>query len=46
MSFTSKGMNDILVAGCQGEMFKVDVDKGKITQTVSYDLSTGSASCI
>jgi PAB-dependent poly(A)-specific ribonuclease subunit 2 len=35
MNFTSKGTREILVAGCQETMFKVDVDKGTITATVS-----------
>ena len=35
MNFTSKGTREILVAGCQDRMFKVDVDKGAITETAS-----------
>ena len=35
MNFTSKGTREILVAGCQDRMFKVDVEKGVITETVS-----------
>jgi PAB-dependent poly(A)-specific ribonuclease subunit 2 len=39
MNFTSKGTREILVAGCQDTMFKVDVGKGTITATVSrYDM--------
>jgi PAB-dependent poly(A)-specific ribonuclease subunit 2 len=34
MNFTSKGTREILVAGCQNQMFKVDVEKGIITHTV------------
>jgi PAB-dependent poly(A)-specific ribonuclease subunit 2 len=34
MNFTSKGTREILVAGCQDRMFKVDVEKGAITETV------------
>jgi len=34
MNFTSKGTREILVAGCQAQMFKVDVEKGIITHTV------------
>jgi hypothetical protein len=34
MNFTSKGTREILVAGCQDKMFKVDVDKGTVTDTV------------
>jgi len=35
MNFTSKGTREILVAGCQDRMFKVDVEKGAIIETVS-----------
>ena len=38
MSFTSKGTNEILVAGCQEQMYKLDVEKGVILQTVSPPL--------
>jgi PAB-dependent poly(A)-specific ribonuclease subunit 2 len=34
MNFTSKGTREILVAGCQEQMFKVDVEKGTVTDTV------------
>ncbi|KAL1594781.1 poly(A)-specific ribonuclease [Nothophoma quercina] len=34
MNFTSKGTREILVAGCQNRMFKVDVEKGAITETL------------
>ncbi|KAF2110710.1 ubiquitin carboxyl-terminal hydrolase-domain-containing protein [Lophiotrema nucula] len=34
MNFTSKGTREILVAGCQDSMFKIDVDKGTITDTL------------
>ena len=34
MNFTSKGTREILVAGCQDKMFKVDVEKGTIVETV------------
>ena len=34
MNFTSKGTREILVAGCQEKMFKVDVEKGIVTDTV------------
>jgi hypothetical protein len=34
MSYTSKGTHELLVAGNQNTMFKIDVDKGEITQTV------------
>jgi PAB-dependent poly(A)-specific ribonuclease subunit 2 len=35
MNFTSKGTREILIAGCQDEMFRVDVEKGTIIDTVS-----------
>lgn len=38
MNFTSKGTREILVAGCQDSMFKIDVEKGTITDTVSLQL--------
>ncbi|KAF1965711.1 PAB-dependent poly(A)-specific ribonuclease subunit PAN2 [Bimuria novae-zelandiae CBS 107.79] len=38
MNFTSKGTREILVAGCQEKMFKVDVDKGAIVE----DLATNA----
>jgi PAB-dependent poly(A)-specific ribonuclease subunit 2 len=34
MNFTSKGTREIVVAGCQGSMFKVDVEKGTVTDSV------------
>lgn len=34
MSFTSKNANEVLVAGQQDTMFKVDLEKGTITETV------------
>ncbi|KAH7384588.1 PAB-dependent poly(A)-specific ribonuclease subunit PAN2 [Pyrenochaeta sp. MPI-SDFR-AT-0127] len=34
MNFTSKGTREILIAGCQEQMFKVDVEKGIITDTL------------
>ncbi|KAL2354819.1 PAB-dependent poly(A)-specific ribonuclease subunit PAN2 [Cryomyces antarcticus] len=37
MSYTSKGTHEILVAGNQDTMFKVDVKKGIVTQTVSAE---------
>ena len=39
MSFTSKGQNEILLAGCQESMFKIEVEKGTINQTVRAILS-------
>lgn len=38
MNFTSKGTREILVAGCQEKMFKVDVEKGTIVETVRSTL--------
>lgn len=37
MNFTSKGTREILVAGCQDQMFKIDVEKGTITETLVAD---------
>jgi PAB-dependent poly(A)-specific ribonuclease subunit 2 len=34
MNFTSKGTREILIAGCQDHMFKVDVEKGAVTEKV------------
>ncbi|XTI82352.1 PAB-dependent poly(A)-specific ribonuclease subunit PAN2 [Cenococcum geophilum] len=34
VNFTSKGTREVLVAGCQDQMFKVDVEKGSITETL------------
>ncbi|KAF2802391.1 PAB-dependent poly(A)-specific ribonuclease subunit PAN2 [Mytilinidion resinicola] len=34
MNFTSKGTREVLVAGCQDHMFKVNVDKGIIVETI------------
>jgi hypothetical protein len=34
MNFTSKGTREILIAGCQEQMFKVDVEKGVVVDTV------------
>jgi hypothetical protein len=34
MSYTSKGTHELLVGGGQSTMFKVDVEKGEITQMV------------
>jgi len=43
MCFTSKGASEILVAGCQNVMLKIDVDKGEVLQTVmsSNNAQTG-----
>lgn len=34
MSYMSKGNAEILVAGCQDVMFKIDVEKGRIVEEV------------
>ena len=34
MSFAQKGNNEILVAGCQDTMFKINVEKGTVSQAV------------
>lgn len=34
MSFLGKDASEILVAGCQGVMYKIDVDKGVVVQSV------------
>jgi PAB-dependent poly(A)-specific ribonuclease subunit 2 len=34
MSFTTKGTNEVLVAGRQATMFRVNVEKGVVTETV------------
>jgi PAB-dependent poly(A)-specific ribonuclease subunit 2 len=35
MSFTAKGTHELVVAGGQDTMFKIDVEKGTVTQVVS-----------
>jgi len=40
MSFTSKGANELVVAGCQDTMFKIDVETGSITQTVRGSMNS------
>jgi len=37
MCFTLRGTSEVLVAGCQNQMFKVDVEKGLIIQTIPCD---------
>ena len=34
MSFLGKSSSEILVAGCQNIMFKIDIEQGRITQEV------------
>lgn len=36
MSFTSKGTNEIIVAGLQDHMFVVDVNKGEVVKRVRF----------
>ncbi|KAH7135765.1 PAB-dependent poly(A)-specific ribonuclease subunit PAN2 [Dendryphion nanum] len=37
MNFTSKGTREILVAGCQDNMFKIDVEKGIVSDTLAAE---------
>jgi len=34
MCFLSRGTAELLVTGCQGKMFKIDVEKGEVISTV------------
>jgi PAB-dependent poly(A)-specific ribonuclease subunit 2 len=34
MSFIGKDQSQLLVAGCQDVMFKIDVEKGKVLESV------------
>lgn len=34
MSFLGKDNSEILVAGCQNTMFKIDVEKGRVLEEV------------
>lgn len=34
MSFIAKGSNELLVAGIQDQMFKIDVERGEVIETV------------
>ncbi|PSK54749.1 hypothetical protein B9Z65_3838 [Elsinoe australis] len=34
MTFTTKGTSEILVAGCQSQMFRIDVEKGVVAETL------------
>lgn len=38
MSFTGKDATDILVAGMQSTMFRIDVDKGTLLEVVRLPL--------
>ncbi|KAK4983206.1 poly(A)-specific ribonuclease [Elasticomyces elasticus] len=37
MAFTSKGVQEVLIAGLQSQMFKVDVEKGVVTDTIEAE---------
>jgi hypothetical protein len=41
MNFTSKGTREILIAGCQEQMFKLDVEKGTVVDIVGPHGMTG-----
>jgi hypothetical protein len=45
MSFMSKSANEVLVAGQQDTMFKIDVEKGMIMETVLEGMARLHASC-
>lgn len=45
MILLSKGGNELLVAGCQSIMFKIDIDKGNIIQSVSFTLFAEARAC-
>ena len=36
MSFLGKDSSEILVAGCQSTMYKIDVEKGIVLQEVNF----------
>lgn len=38
MSFTSKGMSEIIVAGLQDKMLVIDLNKGEVVKQVSGSL--------
>ncbi|KAK4636083.1 PAN2-PAN3 deadenylation complex catalytic subunit PAN2 [Fulvia fulva] len=35
MSFTSREANEVIVAGCQAHMFRIDVEKGTVLETIT-----------
>ncbi|KAF1813417.1 cysteine proteinase [Eremomyces bilateralis CBS 781.70] len=37
MSFTTKGTSEVLAGGCQDTMFRIDTEKGTITQKISAE---------
>lgn len=45
MSFTSKSANEVLVAGQQDTMFKIDVERGTIIETVLERMSETQGPC-
>lgn len=40
MSFTSANATELVVAGCQRQMYRIDVDKGTVTDTITNDPPT------
>jgi hypothetical protein len=46
MSFTAKGIHELVVAGGQDTMFKIDSEKGTITQVVSFFPLFGIGGCL
>lgn len=45
MSFTSKSANEVLVAGQQDTIFKIDVERGTIIETVLERTSETQGPC-
>ncbi len=41
MCFSTKGTTEILVAGCQSQMFRLDVETGTIIEKVSINVEVG-----
>ncbi|GAB7329119.1 hypothetical protein MBLNU13_g00950t2 [Cladosporium sp. NU13] len=52
MSFTGKGTDEIVVAGCQKQLYRIDVEKGTVTETltpstpVPYTMMKRAGNCI
>lgn len=42
MSFTSKGMSEIIVAGLQDKMLVIDLNKGEVVKQVSRPMECES----
>lgn len=40
MCFTTKSPNEIIVAGCQSQMYRIDIDSGTIIDKVGYLLNS------